>query len=102
MIVTPTFHVFRDVPAAPRRHSAPERLKCADYKFGDNSIPSVSASASKGKDGKITITLCNLNPNTAADLTCDLQGAKVSKITGRVLTAGNDQAHNTFGLSRKS
>jgi alpha-N-arabinofuranosidase len=56
-------------------------------------------SASKNQAGKINVTLCNLNPNTVAELTCDLQGAKVSKISGRVLTAETMQTHNTFDKS---
>jgi alpha-N-arabinofuranosidase len=96
MIVTPTFHVFEMFTPHHDATLLPSELQCAAYIFGTNSLPSVSASASKGKDGKIAVTLCNLNPNTAADLTCELSGAKVSKITGRVLTAETMQAHNTF------
>jgi len=42
------------------------------------------------------VTLCNLNPNSAAEVTCDLQGTKVQKLTGRVLTAPLITSHNTF------
>jgi alpha-N-arabinofuranosidase len=96
MIVTPTFHVFEMFTPHHDATLLPSELKCAAYTFGSNSIPSLSASASKGKDGKITISLCNLNPNAAVELPCELQGAKVAKITGRVLTAETMQAHNTF------
>lgn len=96
MILTPTYHVFEMYTPHHDATLLPSELNCADYKFGESSIPSLSVSASKGKDGKIAVTLCNLNPSTAADLTCDLEGAKVSKITGRVLTAETIQAHNTF------
>jgi len=96
MILTPTYHVFEMYTPHHDATLLPSELKCADYKFGDNSIPSVSASASKGKDGKINVTLCNLNPNAAADLTCDLQGAKAATINGRILTAETIQSHNTF------
>jgi len=96
MILTPTYHVFEMFTPHHDATLLPNELECANYTFGTNSIPTVSASASKAKDGKITITLCNLNPNAAAELTCDLQGAKASKITGRALTAETIQAHNTF------
>lgn len=96
MILTPTYHVFEMFTPHHDATLLPSELKCTDYTLGTNSIPTVNASASKTKDGKITITLCNLNPNTAADLTCDLQGAKASKITGRALTAATIQTHNTF------
>ncbi|MHC4632523.1 MAG: alpha-L-arabinofuranosidase C-terminal domain-containing protein [Planctomycetota bacterium] len=51
---------------------------------------------SKDKSGKIHITLCNLNPKKSAELVCELQGARPSSITGRALTAGAMNAHNTF------
>ncbi len=45
---------------------------------------------------KIHLTLCNLNPSAPADLSCELVGAKAGKITGRILTAAEMTAHNTF------
>ncbi len=96
MILTPTYHVFEMFTPHHDATLLPSELQCADYQLGTNTIPTVSASASKSKDGKITVTLCNLNPNTATDLTCELAGAKVSKLTGRVLTAETIQTHNTF------
>ena len=71
-------------------------MQSADYQFGDQKIPAVSASASRDKAGKIHVTLCNLNPNQPAEITCDLQGAKAQKISGRVLTAPEMNTHNTF------
>ncbi|HEU0038601.1 MAG TPA: alpha-L-arabinofuranosidase C-terminal domain-containing protein [Verrucomicrobiae bacterium] len=40
-------------------------------------------------------TLCNLNPNSASELTCELSGARVQGISGLVLTADAMRAHNT-------
>jgi alpha-N-arabinofuranosidase len=55
----------------------------------------VNVSVSR-KDGKIHVTLCNLNPEKSETVTCDLQGAKAGKLSGRVLTASAMNAHNTF------
>jgi alpha-N-arabinofuranosidase len=99
MLLTPTFHVFEMFTAHHDATLLPSELTCADYAFGGNKVPGVSVSASKNQAGKINVTLCNLNPNTVAELTCDLQGAKVSKISGRVLTAETMQTHNTFDKS---
>lgn len=96
MLLTPTFHVFEMFTAHHDTTLLPTELTCADYAFGSNKVPGLSVSASKDQAGKVNVTLCNLNPNTAAQLSCDLQGAKVSKISGRVLTAETMQAHNTF------
>ncbi len=97
MLLTPTYYVFELFRTHQDATLLPSELEdCADYKFGDQRLPTVSASASRGKDGKITVTLCNLNPNSAVELVTDLRGAKVTRITGRVLTAESIRAHNTF------
>lgn len=96
MLVTPTFHVFEMYTAHHDATLLPSELTCADYTFGAGKIPSLSVSASKDQSGKLNVTLCNLNPNAAADLACDLQGAKAFKISARVLTTETMQAHNTF------
>jgi alpha-L-arabinofuranosidase len=96
MTVTPTYWVFEMYTIHHDATLLPGELKSADYQFGDQKIPAVSASASRDKAGKIHVTLCNLNPNKPAEVTCDLQGAKAQKISGRVLTAPEMNAHNTF------
>lgn len=96
MLVTPTFHVFEMFTTHHDATLLPTDLTCGDYAFESNKIPGLSVSASRDKAGKIHVTLCNLNPNAAQDMTCELQRAKPGKISGRVLTAETIQAHNTF------
>jgi alpha-L-arabinofuranosidase len=96
ILLTPTFHVFEMYTPHHDATLLPTELASADYTLGSEKISVVSASASKDKAGKIHVTLCNLNPNTAQDVTCDLPGAKAEKISGRVLTAETMQMHNTF------
>ncbi len=96
MILTPTYHVFEMYKAHHDAVMLPVDLQCGDYQLGDEKIPSIDVSASKDKSGKIHITLCNLDPTKSAELVCELQGVKPSSISGRVLTAGDMNAHNTF------
>jgi alpha-N-arabinofuranosidase len=96
MLLTPTFHVFEMYSVHQDATLLPSELTCADYKFGSQKIVGLSASASRDKAGKVHITLCNLNPNSSAELKCDLLGAKARSVSGRVLTANEMQAHNTF------
>jgi alpha-N-arabinofuranosidase len=74
----------------------PINLTCEDYQLGDANVPAVNASASKDAAGRIHVSLCNLNPNKAAEIRCQLEGANVQNVTGRVLTADAMTAHNTF------
>jgi alpha-N-arabinofuranosidase len=96
MIVTPSYHVFEMYVSHQDATLLPSDLQSVDYTFGDKKIPAVSASASRDKAGRIHVTLCNLNPNQPVDVTCELQGARAQKLSGRILTAPEMNAHNTF------
>jgi alpha-N-arabinofuranosidase len=96
MILTPTYHVFDLYSVHHDATLLPAELQCVDYALAQEKIPGLSASASKDRDGRIHVSLCNLNPHAAAELTCELRGAKAAGLTGRVLTAEAMQAHNTF------
>jgi alpha-L-arabinofuranosidase len=96
MTVTPSYWVFEMFVPHHDATLLPSELHSADYEFNGQKIPAVSVSASRDKEGKIHVSLCNLNPIRPAEVNCDLQGAKAQKISGRVLTAPEMNAHNTF------
>jgi len=96
MILTPTYHVFEMYKIHHDAALLPADLQCSDYKFGNEQIPALNVSASKDKSGKIHISLCNLDPNNSAMLVCELRGAVAKEVSGRVLTAEEMTAHNTF------
>lgn len=94
MILTPTYHVFEfhtvhhDAVALPLTIDGPE------YTQGSRSIPAVTASASRNADDAIHLTLANLDPNHASRATVD--GIAATSASGRILTAQEMNAHNTF------
>lgn len=96
MILTPTFHVFEMYVPHHDATLLPAEVRGEDYTFGEQKIPGLSVSASKAKDGSVCLTLCNLDPRRPAALNCELRGVTASTITGRVLTAPEFTAHNTF------
>jgi alpha-N-arabinofuranosidase len=96
MTVTPSYWVFEMDTVHHDATLLPSELQSVDYPFGDKKIPAVSASASRDKTGRIHVTLCNLNPNQSIEVPCELQGARAQKLSGRVLTAPEMNAHNTF------
>ena len=96
MLLTPTYHVFEMYTVHHDATLLPMDLACDDYEFGDESIPAVSASASKDAQGKIHITMSNLDPKKAKTVTAVVRGAKVRKVSGRVLTSKIITDHNTF------
>ena len=96
MLLTPTYHVFEMYTPHHDAKLLTSELQSAQYEFGSDHIPAVNVSASQDQAGKIHVTLCNLNPNSPAEVACELQGASVKQISGRVLTAPEITAHNTF------
>ena len=59
-------------------------------------MPGLSATASRDTAGSVHLSLCNVNPHQGAELLCDLRGMELRSVRGRVLTAGDMTAHNTF------
>jgi alpha-N-arabinofuranosidase len=96
MVLTPTYHVFDMYKVHQDATLLPSQLSCADYKWDKDSIPAISASASQDKDGKIYISLCNLDPNKSQPIACELRGFAPKSVAGRILTSDDMTAHNTF------
>ncbi len=96
MIVTPTYHVFEMYQHHQGATLLPVWVNCDNYTMDGEAIPAVSASASRDAQGVITLSLCNLDPNRSIELKGEARGTEIREITGRVLTAGAIDAHNTF------
>ncbi len=97
MLLTPTYHVFDMFKVHQDSTLIPIELETREYKFGENAIPVINASASRDQQGRIHITLCNLDPNNSEEITCNLQGENaISSVNARILTAETMNMHNTF------
>lgn len=96
MILTPTYHVFDMYSVHQDATLLPSRLNCGEYEFEKEGIPSLSVSASQDKDGKIHVSLCNLDPNKSQEIHCELRGFAPHTVTGQILTADKMTVHNTF------
>ena len=96
MTVTPTYWVFEMFKVHQGATSLPIELTTPDYKLGDQSIPAVSASASRDASGKVHLSLVNTSPHQPVAVTCTLEGLAAKAVTGRILTAAAMNARNTF------
>jgi len=74
----------------------PLELTAPEYKLGQASVPALHASASRDKDGKLHLSIVNLDPNRAAQISTKIVGASAKSITCRVLTAPAMNTVNTF------
>lgn len=96
MIVTPTYHVMEMYKVHQDAQLIPIELQSDSYKFDNEEVPAISASASKDKDGKVHISVVNIDPNEKKKVSLDLGAIKAKNFTGRILTANNLREHNTF------
>ncbi len=97
MLLTPTYHAFRMYVPFQGAATLPVTLKNnGSYSVGEASVPQVSASAARGKDGKVYVALVNTDPAREADVTLAVTGSAAAKLAGQVLTAAAMDAHNTF------
>jgi alpha-N-arabinofuranosidase len=96
MVLTPTYHVFRMFRVHQEAKLLNTDLHCENYVFGERKIQALSASASVDNEGRVHISLANLNPNKEITLNCPVIGEKYKTVTGEILTAGAMAAFNTF------
>ena len=97
MLLTPTYYVFQMYNVHQDATFLPMDLICDKVKVrGGREVPMVSASASKDKNGRIHISLANVDVDNAQSITLDLQGQKIGSVKGRILTSASINDHNTF------
>lgn len=97
LLLTPTYHVFKMYAPFQDAVSLPITLSNnPDYARGSVSIPAVSASAARSKDGKLYLALTNADPSRDVDVTVNIVGVNVLSIHGSRLTADSMDSHNTF------
>jgi alpha-L-arabinofuranosidase len=97
MLRTPTYWVFEMFKVHQGGTSLPVELQSPDYVSGQERIPMVSASATRAADSSaIHLSLANASPTQAVTLNVKVAGITPKAVSGRVLTATEMTAHNTF------
>lgn len=97
MILTPTYHVFKMYNVHQDATFLPFELNCETMGVRDNrTVPMVSGTASRGKDGVIHISLSNVDADNAQEITVTLQGVSPKSVTGEILTSRSLTDYNTF------
>ena len=95
MVLTPTYHVFDLYKVHQGSTLVPLEVKTPNYEMDGKSVPAIHATASRGSDGKLNISLVNLDATKSAHVSVAMaKGSSVAK--ARILTADKLNAHNTF------
>lgn len=102
LVKTPSFYVFKMYKVHQDATLLPIDLKCDDYTYNGMSLPSISASASKDKDGKIHISLTNIDMNKERTIEIDLRGIEnLTNSSGEIITGQRENDYNDFGTPEK-
>jgi alpha-N-arabinofuranosidase len=64
--------------------------------LGGDVLPAVSASASRDAQGRVHVSLVNLDPKAAASVEARIEGQALASVSGRILTGPEMDTHNTF------
>ena len=91
MVLTPTYQVYKLYLPFQDATLLPVKYTAGTYTFEKIALPKVDAIAARGKDGKVWLSLTNLDANTAADVPVAARA-----VTGQVLGADHIDAINTF------
>ena len=101
MILTPTYHVMEMYNVHQDALMIPVTVSSADYVLGDKKMTAVSASASRDKQGRVHVSLVNMDAAKTQPVTISIGGIRASTVTGRILQAAKLQDHNSFSEPQK-
>lgn len=98
MVLTPTYHVFDLYQVHQDATLLETRLENGgEYTLKEESLSRLHVSASRNAEGKVHVSICNLDPHRAEDVKIVLEGMEgINMATGRTITADAMNAHNTF------
>jgi len=96
MVVTPTYHVMEMYTVHHDAVRLPVEVTAAPFTLGGESLPALSVSASKDQRGVVHISLVNIDAEQAHDAALEIHGTTLRSVSGRILTSGRVQDHNTF------
>ncbi len=101
MLLTPTYHVLKMYNVHQDAQLLPLSFESPKYELNGESLPAISTSASKDKNGVIHISLVNIDSKKENTISADISGFKIKNMTGSILKSDMLQDHNTFDNPNK-
>tara|TARA_B100001750_G_C15494202_1_gene593138 strand:- start:1689 stop:2150 length:462 start_codon:yes stop_codon:yes gene_type:complete len=101
MILTPTYHVMKMYNVHQDAQLIPIELDTPDYEFNGEKLPAVNASASKDAEGKVHISLVNIDSKKSNTVSVDVSALKLKDFTAEILSSKTLEDHNTFESPEK-
>jgi alpha-N-arabinofuranosidase len=101
MVLTPTYHLFDMYQVHQDALKLPVYLESEKCSLGFFSIPAVSVSASEDDNGRIHISMINIDPKNEQEVQLKFRGISPKSVKGGVITSDKMQDHNTFENTEK-
>ena len=92
MLLTPTYHAFDMYQV----HQGAIMLPVHVESESTRSIPIISASASEDDNGKIHVSMTNIDPVNEQMIRLEIRGASVKPASACIISSANMGDHNTF------
>jgi alpha-N-arabinofuranosidase len=96
LVLTPTYYIHQMYLPFQDATFIPVKFDAGEYRHGDIALPKIDAVAVKATDGKLYLSLVNLDPANGATVRVTLPQGRFGKASGQVLTAANVNSVNTF------
>ena len=96
MLLTPTYYVLKMYTVHHDAQLLPVEFESPEYRFNGESLPAISISASRNDEGKVNVSLVNIDSEQEHKIELDLEKLDVGKMKASILTSENLQDHNTF------
>lgn len=101
MLLTPTYHVMKMYAVHHDATLIPLEFTSPDYTFEGQSLPAISASASRDAAGKVHFTLVNIDPVKAHTIELDAAALGLNDLSGEILTSAALRDYNSFDAPAK-
>lgn len=103
MVLTPTYHVFDMYKVHQDAQLLDVHPSITELGEGKQAIPQISVSASRDEEGRVHISLCNLDHQASAKVELEFRGldGKSVAVKGTTLTSDTIDGHNTFEETNK-
>ena len=96
MVLTPTYQVFEMFEVVPGRHSPAGGDSVCLYNKDASTLPAVTASAVRDKDGRLHIALVNVDPSQPATITAQIPGGTQRALRARADRGGNQRPQHVL------
>jgi alpha-N-arabinofuranosidase len=96
MVLTPTYHVFDLYQPHLDATLLPNNLHSPVYSLDGENMEAISVSCSADKNGKVSITLVNMDPNNEIKITCRTEGKEAKKVNCKFITSSKITDYNSF------